>query len=340
MQRSNPPRAFTRGSRRTTSRVGRACLVLAFIGLTVLLADGCGSAGTATATIRIPTVTGPTTGSTPGSPSTSTSTAARSFASGLASYTITVGGRERTYILYVPPGISKRHPVPLVLSYHGALDTAANTVTETDLYSQARAHRNMILAFMQGYDNTWNEDAGNTPAHAAGVNDVAFTTAVISHVEAGLPVDRHAVVATGISNGALLTELLGCRLASSISLIVPVEGQLPASVSPGCSPARPISVFEVHGTADATIPYGGGHFDGVGGGTTVLSATASVLRWATLDNCAAKTTSTSSGNSVLTHYHSCRDGVVVTLDTIKGGQHQWSPSFGQLISGVIAQLPS
>jgi polyhydroxybutyrate depolymerase len=324
----------------------RAGLLAVCVCLTVLIADGCGSSVTATTTI--PTVTSPpaTSSSTSTAPATSaststaasTSTEARSFPSGLASYSITAAGRKRTYILYVPPGISQRHRLPLVLVFHGALDTAQNAVTETNLYPQARAHRNMILAFMQGYDDTWNEDAGNTPAHAAGVNDVAFTSAVISHVESGLPVDRHRVVATGISNGALLTELLGCQLAGSLTLIVPVEGQLPQSVSPGCRPSRPISVFEIHGTADASIPYGGGHFVGVGGGTTVLSAPASAARWAALDGCRSGTSTTTSGNSVLTHYRGCRDGVFVTLDTIRGGQHVWPAAFGQLITGQLPQL--
>jgi polyhydroxybutyrate depolymerase len=254
---------------------------------------------------------------------------------GLKTINLTSGGHQRTYLLYAPPGDSKRHPLPLVLVYHGALDTASHTTTETNLLSTAQRSHNMILVFPQGYQDTWNEGAGHTPAEQAHINDVAFTAAILSRVESNFYVNPHLVVATGLSNGALLTELLGCRLAGQLTLIAPVEGQLPASVSPGCHPSAPIGVYEIHGTADQAIPYGGGHFNGVGGGTTVLSAPASAARWASLDRCARQPQTAASGGVTLSLYNGCRDGVHVTLDTIEGGQHQWPTDLAQTLLGAM-----
>jgi polyhydroxybutyrate depolymerase len=248
------------------------------------------------------------------------------------------GGHERTYVLYVPPGDSAAHPLPLVLVYHGAGDTAANETTETDLLNISERRHDMILVYMQGYDDTWNEGAGHTPAERAGINDVAYTSAVLHQIESSYDVDRRRVAATGLSNGALLTELLGCKLAANLTLIVPVEGELPVSVSAECRPSRPITAYEVQGTADTAIPFGGGHFDGVGGGTTVLSAPKSALRWATLDRCAANARRSRSGNIVLSRYGACRDGVGVTLAAVQGGQHQWPPNFGQTLVRVMNSL--
>lgn len=259
---------------------------------------------------------------------------------GLTTVGLVVGGHQRSYDLYVPPGNSKNHRLPLVLVYHGAGDTAANEATETDLWRLDRREHNLILAFAQGYDKTWNEGAGHTPAERAGINDVAFTMAMLRRIESQHAVDLQRVVATGISNGALLTELLGCKLASNLTLIAPVEGELPVSVSGGCHPAQPISVYEVHGTADPIIPYGGGHFNGVGGGTTVLSAPNSAARWAGLDGCSKTPRQTASKRTRQTSYTGCRDGVTVTLASIQGGQHQWPPSFGQTLLAAIASLPS
>ncbi len=248
------------------------------------------------------------------------------------------GGHLRSYLLYVPPGDSAKHRLPLVLVYHGVNATAATQPAETGLLTADAQQHNMILAFLQGYDDSWNEGAGDTPAHQAGINDVAFTAAVLHKIELAYSVDLRRVVATGFSNGALLTELLGCRIASDLTLIAPVEGQLPASVSSGCRPRKPVSVYEIHGTADATIPYGGGHFDGVGGGTTVLSAPDSVQRWASLDHCAATAQQSKSGDVALTTYRPCRNGMTVTLDTIAGGQHDWPGDFAQTLVGVIGSL--
>jgi polyhydroxybutyrate depolymerase len=291
---------------------------------------GCGSAGSA-ASARQPA---------PARTSARVHSAAAVGTGGLKTVSVMSGGHLRTYLLYVPPGDTTSHRLPLVLVYHGADDTALDATTETDLLSVAERRHDMILAFPQGYDDTWNEGAGDTPAHQAGINDVAFTATVLSKIESSYFVDLQRVAATGLSNGALLTELLGCRLAANLTLVVPVEGQLPVSVSPGCHPSVPISVFEVHGTADPTIPYNGGRFYGVGGGTTVLSAPASAARWATLNGCATRAKQSESGDSKLTAYTGCRRSVTVTLDSIQGGQHNWPPNFGQELANVLSSLPA
>ena len=79
---------------------------------------------------------------------------------GLKTVRLQSGAHQRTYLLYVPPGDTTNHPLPLVLVFHGADDTAANTVNETDLLGIAEHSHNMILVFAQGYDDTWNEGTG------------------------------------------------------------------------------------------------------------------------------------------------------------------------------------
>lgn len=255
---------------------------------------------------------------------------------GLVSVTLKVGTRVRNYLLYVPPGDSTKHRLPLVLVYHGADNTASETVGQTGLLAVDQQRHDMILAFLQGYDDTWNDDAGDPPAEAANVNDIGFTTAVLSKLESSYYVNMSRVVAAGFSNGAILAQLLGCRIASNLTLIVPVEGQLATTFSSGCSPREPISVYEIHATADPTIPYAGGTFQGVGGPVSVLSAPASAKRWATLDGCPKHVVSPSAGGVTLATFKGCRDGTTVTLATIQGGSHEWPPNFGLTLAGVIA----
>jgi polyhydroxybutyrate depolymerase len=247
----------------------------------------------------------------------------------------TPDGRTRTYLLYSAGPTSR--PRPLILVFHGALDTAQNTIQETD-FEQAADRRGLLVAFMQGYLNTWNEGAGHTPEEVAGIDDVTYTTGVLNQIERRYRVDRTRIAAAGFSNGALMSELLGCRIASRLTLVVPVAGPLPVSVSPGCRPARPISVLEIHGTADQSIPYGGGPFAGVGGGTTVLSAPASAARWAALDGCAATPQTSGAGTAiVLTTYSRCRKHVTVALRAIQGGAHSWTAGIGGTVAGFLAR---
>jgi polyhydroxybutyrate depolymerase len=260
------------------------------------------------------------------------------LSSGSHTLTLMVGNRQRTYILEVPP----KKPVvnrALVLVYHGATDTAANTVQETNILQKAGA-RGDVVAFLQGYEDTWNEGSGSTPASLAHVNDVAFTADLIKRLRQLVSFDPSRVAAVGFSNGAIMVEDLGCHLASVISLIIPVEGQLSTVQSASCKPARPESVYEVEGTADSTIPYDGGYFSTSIGEDTVLSSPKSVARWARLDGCAAgPATSTPSSTISLSTSSKCKDDVSVTLRTINGGQHEWPPDIGQLVVQGLAHLP-
>lgn len=302
-------------------RVGRSTLAL-----TCVLLAGCGGAS------------GHTRGSHGGRPARAKRSAYRPTR-GLKTVSISSGGHQRTYLLYVPPGDSRRHRLALLLAFHGADDTAAHTAAETGLLSLDEHSHGMILVFPQGYRNTWNEGAGHTPAEQAGINDVAFTATILRRVESHYAVDPHRVVATGFSNGALLAEYLGCTLSRQLTLIAPVEGQLPVSVSGHCHPPQPLSVYEVHATADPAIPYAGGHFNGIGGGTTVLSAPDSAMRWAALDHCSSPARSSTSGRLALSTYGSCANGVRVTLATINGGNHAWPQGFAPTLASVIGSLP-
>ena len=260
------------------------------------------------------------------------------LAPGSHTITITVGALSRTFILEVPPNTLAANR-SLVLVYHGAEDTAVATIQKTNLLQQVTA-RGDLIAFLQGYQDTWNEGSGSTPASLAHVNDVAFTAAVISRIGQLESFDRARVAAVGFSNGAIMVEDLGCRLSSVISMIVPVEGQLSTVQSASCSLARPVSVYEIHGTTDPTIPYNGGYFATAIGEDTVLSAPASVGRWSRLDRCTVGPVSFAPSSTIsLSSYSKCRGGATVTLRTIIGGQHEWPYDIGQLVVQALARLP-
>ena len=272
--------------------------------------------------------------SAPAQNTTGTDATPRTMTPGDHVVNIPVGGHVRSFIIHVPPSPPRANR-PLILVFHGAQASDQSTVSTTD-FERVANHEGQVVAFLQGYQDTWNEGAGHTPAERAHINDVAFTSAVIAKVESLVHFDHKRIVATGFSNGALMVEYLGCRLAQQLLFVVPVEGELPKSVSANCSPSRPVSVYEIHATADNVIPYDGGSFQGVGGGTTVLSAPSSVARWASLDHCSLtpRVTTPSSGIK-LTSYTKCRGAASVTLRTIEGGSHQWGANVAVLVTNAL-----
>jgi polyhydroxybutyrate depolymerase len=258
--------------------------------------------------------------------------APRALSPGDHTITLLVGGRVRSLILHVPPDPPVAHR-PLLLIFHGITDTAQSTEQGTD-FSQVADQTGEVVAYLQGYEDSWNEQAGGTPAALAHVNDVAYTTAVIKLLERIVVFAHQRIVAVGFSNGALMVEDLGCRIAQELEYVIPVEGELAASTSSTCRPARPLSVYEIHGTADTAILYNGGLIEGHT--PVVLSAPASVARWAHLDRCSTPPATSDPSSSIkLTTYARCQKHSSVVLRTIIGGVHQWEPDIGEVVASVL-----
>ena len=242
-------------------------------------------------------------------------------------------GMTRTYIVHVPTGSITANR-PLILVYHGSGNTAAGTIAITD-FEQVADRVGDIVVFMQGYRDTWDEQAGSSYAVKAHIDDVGFTRAALRALAALTAYNVDRVALTGFSNGAEMVQTLGCRIASSIHLIVPVEGEILSAISPGCAPSRPLRVYEIHGTADVSVPYGGGTFQGDLGPISVLSARATAARWAHLDGCPSGPRTMTVKFITLTRYAPCSDGVSVTLRTIIGGTHWWPSNIGELVTSAL-----
>jgi len=241
---------------------------------------------------------------------------------------ITVDGLDRTYLLHVPANLPA-HPA-LILAFHGGGGTAAGMEKLTGFDALAD-ERGFIMVYPQGLQRRWNDGRGTIKNK---VDDAGFVAALITQLTAQYGVDPGRVYATGMSNGAILANTLGCRLAGQIAAIAPVSGSLPVDVARGCSPARPVSVLLIAGTADPIVPFNGGavrNFHGRGEGGDVTGAPATSRFWAQVDGCkgfaapiyppvlrADDPTRLEQLDAT-----ACRSGVDVRLIEVQGGGHVW-----------------
>jgi polyhydroxybutyrate depolymerase len=239
-------------------------------------------------------------------------------------HTLTVDGRERGYLLHVPPGAEG--PLPVLLVLHGGGGNARQVSAQTRL-SELADETGFIAVYPNGTGRTslltWNAGACCGYAERQRVDDVAFVAALLDEVLADQPADPERVFVTGMSNGAMMSYRLACELSDRITGIAPVAGA--RNVTP-CRPSRPVSVLAVHGTADELVPYAGGPpaRPAPGNETWVNASVAdSVGFWVDQDGCRPQPTERTDGDVTTATYAGCAQGSEVVLHTVAGGGHAW-----------------
>jgi polyhydroxybutyrate depolymerase len=237
--------------------------------------------------------------------------------------TMVVDRKLRDYRLYRPPSLAGTTPAPLVVVLHGhPIDAAA---FEDVLHFQAEASAAGFLAvYPDGCGEDWN------PTHNS--YDVDFVGRIIDRLETEFQIDKSRVYVTGASAGAFMAYRLACDLADRIAAVASVTGSMWWA---DCSPARPISILEMHGTADANVPYEGGRspYNSI----NFPSVTDVIQRWTNLDGCSGSPVLSQSGITKTSLWKSCNGGAVVRLDTVIGGHHTW---FGSTFDPVPGEPSS
>jgi polyhydroxybutyrate depolymerase len=236
----------------------------------------------------------------------------RSFA-----LTLSSAGEIRWARVHVPrsqPG----QRLPLVLAFGGAGATGGFMQQYSGLSRVADGAR-----FIAVYPTAWGVHPfwGLNDAAPNGPQDVRFISDLIDRLEDSLCVDVRRVYATGVSNGGGFTARIGCELSERIAAIAPVAGGY--KTIPDCEPERPISVLEIHGTRDGSVPYEGKPPD-YGG-----SVPRYVAGWRARDHCqAASTRQVLAPATVLMTWPQCADGTRVAQIKVYGGPHAWPGAWG------------
>ena len=281
---------------------------------------------------------------------------------------ITADNRTRTFLTYLPPSYPSTSsqsaqsatPFPLVLFLHPGLSTARLAEHLYGMDAVASLH-SFVVAYPQGLgvesvNSSWNAGGGCCGKIAAtGVDDVGFLALVVRTLSASLCIDPAAIFSTGISDGAIMTQRLGCEPTFSplLAAIAPVDGTLPPTPPFACNSTTPLSVLEVHGTNDTNIPFQGGVGCGASG-TAFTSVPTSLTTWTTQQRCSLPYSLTAPNSTdldaVVYSYGPCagpagRAGnVSVELALIVGGGHTWSGAGAQVnganCSAAVGQWPA
>jgi polyhydroxybutyrate depolymerase len=164
-------------------------------------------------------------------------------------------GRQRRFLVHVPPQASQAKPKPVVLAFHTAF-ASAEQMREQSRLNEIADRNGFLAVYPEGVESTFNVGSGYGYAASSNVNDVGFVRELIGHLKAKYPADPERIYATGLGNGAMLCFRLACELFDRVAAIGPVGGDLP----PGefSAPKRPVPLIYFHGERDPIVPFGGG----------------------------------------------------------------------------------
>jgi polyhydroxybutyrate depolymerase len=256
---------------------------------------------------------------------------AESLQPGNHTRTLQVDGRERSYLVHVPPKYDPKKPTPLVLALHGAWTNGPITALYSGL-NRTADEQNFIAVYPNGTglrDTAlfWNSGHLDKPVFGIQqVDDVKFIGALLDDLGTVTNIDPKRVFATGISNGGMMCYRLAAELSDRIAAIAPISGTLCLD---DCHPKRPVSVLHFHGTQDKLVPYDGGR----SAARDLLhckSVDESVQTWAKLDGCPetpkieSLPSKVDDGTKIRRHaFGTGKDGSEVVLIEIEGGGHTW-----------------
>jgi len=196
---------------------------------------------------------------------------------------ITVGG-DRPATVYVPEGLDRDVPAPLVVMLHGY---SVSGIVE-EIYLQLRPlaeERGFLYIYPDGTIDASNKrfwNAADPCCDSTGglPNDSAYLIGLVDEIKAHYNVDTKRIFFVGHSNGGFMSYRLACDHAGTIAAIVSLAGAVFTN-EVQCNPSEAVSVLEIHGNADDTVLYDGSMING----ESYLGAQASVATWAGRDGC-------------------------------------------------------
>ncbi|MHB8902020.1 MAG: extracellular catalytic domain type 1 short-chain-length polyhydroxyalkanoate depolymerase [Thermoguttaceae bacterium] len=244
---------------------------------------------------------------------------------------LTLEGRERSYIVHVPPRLEAQQLVPVVLAFHGAGTNAPIMALSTGLSAKAdQAGFVVVYPNGTGKDDfflVWNSGGFAGPGADRRPDDVALVLAVLDDLATVIQVDPKRVYATGMSNGGMMCYRLAAELSDRIAAIAPVSGTMAVQEA---RPGRPVAVIHFHGTADQLVPFEGPS-ERTARFLKFMSVADTIRAWVKLDGCPAEPSvsqvpdkAADDGCAVTREvYGPGKEGTEVILYTIAGGGHTW-----------------
>ena len=227
---------------------------------------------------------------------------------------------SRPVIIETSSDIDNLKSYPIVIALHGRGGSNTNWVQSLSHFTNSGE---FIGVYPQGHLNSWN--LGQEPSNA---NDPAFISIIIDTLLSYSNVDESKIFAIGSSNGSGMVNVLG-GVNKRLKAIAPIGSQLTERTEIKTN-AIPLSVFQVNGGQDLTIPIEGG----IKLGHPFLSVSESAKKWATNFNCNQNIAVEETEKTIIHTYSDCDNSVVVKYLIVKGAGHNIARVYSSIWNDV------
>jgi poly(3-hydroxybutyrate) depolymerase len=170
-----------------------------------------------------------------------------------------VNGKTRQYFVVLPNGFDNSKPAPVVFTFSGRGGTAAQLLPTGSggsgffaaLLGVQPGFPSAIYVVPQALDSSGSSTGTDYAFLNTNGQDINFVKAMIASIEPSLCVDKSRYFADGVSQGAIMSELIACQLPNLFRGIGSIAGAL------GNTPcvAKPIAAWITHGDADTSVSF-------------------------------------------------------------------------------------
>ena len=273
----------------------------------------------------------------------------------------------RTFYTYVPSNIGTE--MTLVVGLHGYTGSAKTFIRKGDAnFNDFLEINNFIGTYPEGKSfnangrkfSSWNDLAGSIGQGPKGdicdidrdyypfppdcINphrcswascgdDIGFIEKVIDHHKNKY--DIKSVIVIGMSNGGMLAQAIGCKLAGKVDAIINIEGMQALGMS--CIPDKPLTMVIYGAKNDTTVPpedilASDGYF--------YEPMKNTVNDWKNAFNCSNSTKKQILNPAEITeeHFYDCNDGVTITSILDHNNDHDWPKPYKWGIDLLFAPI--
>ncbi len=257
-------------------------------------------------------------------------------------------GLVRNYKVHVPSDYGGEKTSMVIYFHGGGGDMRAAYMDGMDKMSDKHG---FILAIPEGTGEvklghlrgSWNGGKWETGECCGNTDDVGFISRMIDEIKDNFNIDEDRIYATGISNGGLMTNRLGCELADKIAAIATVA---PAAIMSNCNTSRPMPVMDIHGTADPANPPDGSEPGGIFGEEGIMAMPYKRMTpyqvvdvWKNINNCSdSQVAGYEKGDVKCTIYNECAEGAEVELCMVEGMGHTYPGGSQYLPAGMVGPV--